>query len=454
MLTVDMREGTMSMNTRVALLCLGGALACAEPGELTSERGSTQAPSAAGHEQAAAAGQEPVGTLIAGAPLRYLAINVGNASVQYGCWEYKLCRSQDVVDVRNYIGAWKPDIILLSEVYREAQLTGTANGGPILPGGYTGVCGTSVDRHTGAEVAYNADNASHEHECVAWKTSRLSLVPGSERSAPGRNDDWGKSQCNYDFTGFGVELMLDGATPITAVAVHPDSGNADCRTEEIARYWSELAQGEHVIIGGDLNTSSAQELQKRGSYANNFAGGIHWNVANHSEYTAFYVFGVKYKYDWAYSNFGAACTSCGGYYGTSDLVYGSAIGGYDSMPRADGGDGMDHRQILVDMIAAGSGGTCAHDALVTGPALAGGCSACVAAVCATDSHCCTSAWDSACVSEASARCTSCTHATDVTGAPLFNGCNECVSRVCEQDPWCCNNTWDSVCVSQAASLCP
>jgi hypothetical protein len=30
----------------------------------------------------------------AGVPLRYLAINVGNASLQYGCWEYKLCRPE------------------------------------------------------------------------------------------------------------------------------------------------------------------------------------------------------------------------------------------------------------------------------------------------------------------------------------------------------------------------
>src|SRR4030042_7175592 len=65
--------------------------------------------------------------------LRYLAINVGNASPQYGCWEYKLCRAQDVQNLRNYIATWKPDVIMLSEVYRAAQLTGTANNGPILP---------------------------------------------------------------------------------------------------------------------------------------------------------------------------------------------------------------------------------------------------------------------------------------------------------------------------------
>jgi endonuclease/exonuclease/phosphatase family metal-dependent hydrolase len=390
----------------------------------------------------------------AGVPLRYLAINVGNASLQYGCWEYKLCRPEDVNNVRNYIAAWQPDVIVLSEVYREAQLTGTANGGPILPAGYTGVCGRSVNRHTGAAAAHDAADASHEHECVAWKTGRLSLIPGSERSAYGRNDSWGKSNCGYDFTGFRVELMLDGAHPITAVSVHPDSKNVDCRTEEIARYWRDLAKGSSVIIAGDFNTGSATELQRRASYANNFAGGRHWNVANHDEYTAFYLFGIKYKYDWAFSNAGAGCTSCGSFYGTADLRYGSAVGGYDGMPRADGGEGMDHRQILVDMMVAGAGGACAHEPFVTGAALADGCSACAASVCATDPYCCATAWDSACVRQANERCTPCSHATNVTGDPLFNGCNDCVARVCAADPWCCNTSWDSVCVSQAASMCP
>jgi hypothetical protein len=236
--------------------------------------------------------------------------------------------------------------------------------------------------------------------------------------------------------------------------VHPDSQDASCRTEEISRYWSELAQGSRVLIGGDFNTSSATELQRRASFAENFAGGRHWSVATHDEYTAFYLLGVKYKYDWAYSNFGAACTACGGNYGTSSLTYGSACGGYDGMTRADGGDGMDHRQLLVDMVVEGSGGTCAHEPYVTGSALASGCSACVAAVCAADSYCCTTSWDSVCVNKANQRCTGCSHATSVTGGPLFYGCNSCVAKVCDADPTCCTNSWSSTCVSKAASLCP
>lgn len=311
---------------------------------------------AAGPEEDTAHADEiPGGGIIAsasalvGTPLRYLAINVGNASVTYGCWEYKLCRSSDVADLRSYIAAWKPDVIMLSEVYRSSQLTGTDMGGPILPAGYTGRCGESRDRNTGALVAWNASSASHEHECIAWKTSRLSYVAGSALSAYGRNDTWGKSNCNYDFTGFRVTLLLDGSTTITAAAVHPDSGDASCRTEEVARYWSQLATGAQAVIGGDFNTGNATELQVPSAFRVNYSGGRHWSLATHDEYTAFYVLGVQYRYDHAYSNFGSACTGCGSAYSTVNLDYGSVVGGYHSHPRADAGDGMDHRQLLVDL---------------------------------------------------------------------------------------------------------
>lgn len=290
-------------------------------------------------------------------PLRYLAINVGNASLQFGCWEYKLCRAQDVQNVRNYITTWKPDVIMLSEVYQAEQLTGTAANGPILPEGYIGICGESRDRHTGALVAWNAENASHEHECIAWKTSRLSLVANTAKSAYGRNDAYGRNydegepNCNYDFTGFRVKLLVNAQTTITAVAVHPNSSNANCRTDEISRYWSTLADGSNVIIGGDWNTSSDKELQKPAAFVVNYSQGQHWNLEKHSgEYSAKYLFGhIKRKLDHAYSNFGTLCTACGSVYSTANLPFGSALGGYDDHPRADNGKGMDHRQILVDL---------------------------------------------------------------------------------------------------------
>lgn len=287
---------------------------------------------------------------VTGTPLRYLAINVGNASWYYGCWEYKLCRSTDVTNLRNYIATWQPDVIMLSEVYRAAQLTGTANYGPILPAGYTGVCGQSRDRSTGALATWDAAEASHEHECVAWKTSRVSMVSGSGKSAYGRNDTWGKSNCNYDFTGFKVDLVVDGSVPVTAVAVHPDSGDTACRTEEIARYWSTLATGTRTIIGGDFNTGATAELQVPSTFKVNYSRGSHWGLWLHpDEYTAFYSLGIQYQYDHAFSNSGAVCTDCGTSYGTVNLDYGSVVGGYHGHPRADNGSGMDHRQLLVDL---------------------------------------------------------------------------------------------------------
>jgi len=289
---------------------------------------------------------------LAQTPLRSLAINVGNASPQYGCWEYKLCRAGDVAHLRSYIATWQPDVIMLSEVYRADQLTGTAANGPILPPGYTGMCGQSRDRTTGTLVAWNAANASHEHECVAWKTSRAAYVPDSALSAYGRNDAYGKSNCGYDFTGFRVRLLIDGAKTVTAVALHPNSSNASCRTEEISRYWSTLAVGETVIIGGDWNTDSDSEIQRPSSFFTNYLRGQHWGIAYHSnEYSATYSFGlIKRKLDHSFSNAGTACTSCGPVYGTVSLPNGSALGSYDGHPRADAGEGMDHRQILVDMM--------------------------------------------------------------------------------------------------------
>ncbi len=287
-----------------------------------------------------------------GVPLRYLALNVGNFGFLF-CWETKICRERDVQDLRAYIDAWQPDVIMLSEVVREAQLTGTENFGPILPDGYDGKCGESRDRETGELVAWNADNASHEHECVAWKTSRLSYVEGSALSAYGRNDIYGKANCPYDRTGFRARLLLDGVSTITAVAVHPHAADAECRTDEISRYWSKLTgEDAAVIIGGDFNTDSDAELQVPARFQTNYSRGQHWDIAAHEgEYSAVYGDGlVKRQIDHAFSSFGQPCVNCGATYGTADLAYGSALGGYDDHPRADGNYGFDHRQMLVDMV--------------------------------------------------------------------------------------------------------
>lgn len=296
----------------------------------TSDASSTSTSDPSTTDPSTGAALEPV-------PLRALFINVGNASPQFNCWEYKLCREQDVEHVRDYIATWQPDVIALSEVLRGEQLTGTAGNGPILPPGYTGICGESRHRDTDELAAWDAEDASHEHECVAWNTARVALVDGSPASV------YGADGCNYDFTGFRARVRLDDAHELTVVAVHPDSMNTDCRKQEIARYWSELADGERTLIGGDWNTDSDAELQRPPGFAVAYLRGQHWRLAEHDgEYSAEYAFGLqKKKFDHAFVDFGEPVT------GT--LSFGSALGGHDDHPRADAGDGLDHRQLLVDL---------------------------------------------------------------------------------------------------------
>jgi hypothetical protein len=47
----------------------------------------------------------------------------------------------------------------------------------------------------------------------------------------------------------------------------------------------------------------------------------------------------------------------------------------------------------------------------------------------------------------------CTHAACVTGAALVAGCDACVATVCTSDKFCCSTLWDSICVSEAKSSC-
>jgi hypothetical protein len=48
---------------------------------------------------------------------------------------------------------------------------------------------------------------------------------------------------------------------------------------------------------------------------------------------------------------------------------------------------------------------------------------------------------------------SCAHDFCTTGAKLKTGCADCVTAVCAQDPVCCSSQWDSICVSEVASFC-
>jgi hypothetical protein len=45
------------------------------------------------------------------------------------------------------------------------------------------------------------------------------------------------------------------------------------------------------------------------------------------------------------------------------------------------------------------------------------------------------------------------HSETVAGAPLPSSCNACAGIVCNSDAHCCNSAWDATCVSEAQSLC-
>jgi hypothetical protein len=279
-------------------------------------------------------------------PLRCLGINVGNVS--FNCWESKLCEQAVVNNIRNYIQTWSPDIIMISEVYRRAQMDSTAFFGPILPAGYSCDCGKSINRYDSLPAAWDTADASHEHECVAWKTALFTLVPNSSRSVYGRNDTFGLSNCNYDFTAHRVRLVYKGFDTITPVALHPNSMYAQCRTYEIDKYWTELCTNSKTIIAGDWNTDVTSELQVQSTFQTIFSKGHYWNLFYSSGDYSQTTFLSSRHLDHAFSNFGEPCTTCGSAYGTGSLQYGAALGGYNH-PRADGGSGMDHRQILMDM---------------------------------------------------------------------------------------------------------
>ncbi len=111
------------------------------------------------------------------------------------------------------------------------------------------------------------------------------------------------------------------------------------------------------------------------------------------------------------------------------------------------------------------GGQCAHDVCVSGLALVKACSACATAVCNADSYCCSGSWDSICVGEVPTYCGqscngggfTCSHPICSTGSSLVSGCDSgqgnCVQSVCAQDSFCCSTSWDSFCVSEVTSVC-
>jgi hypothetical protein len=104
--------------------------------------------------------------------------------------------------------------------------------------------------------------------------------------------------------------------------------------------------------------------------------------------------------------------------------------------------------------------TC-HDLCTAGEAMEPSCDPCAADLCAADPYCCSTAWDSLCVSEVDQYCNnacsgsadSCAHPECAQGDALDATCSECAAALCAADPYCCSTSWDSLCVTEVAMYC-
>jgi hypothetical protein len=47
----------------------------------------------------------------------------------------------------------------------------------------------------------------------------------------------------------------------------------------------------------------------------------------------------------------------------------------------------------------------------------------------------------------------CSHEICQTGGTLTSGCQSCVTSICASDSFCCNTSWDSICVGEVNSIC-
>ena len=111
-------------------------------------------------------------------------------------------------------------------------------------------------------------------------------------------------------------------------------------------------------------------------------------------------------------------------------------------------------------------GACAHGICAAGIALDATCDPCAALVCASDSWCCTNAWDATCVGEVTSICgqsctaptpdagpSTCAHPICAAGGALASTCDACVTILCAQDAYCCAVEWDATCVAEVSSIC-
>ncbi|HEX8113084.1 MAG TPA: S53 family peptidase [Kofleriaceae bacterium] len=116
-----------------------------------------------------------------------------------------------------------------------------------------------------------------------------------------------------------------------------------------------------------------------------------------------------------------------------------------------------------------TGGSCNHPICSAGGALTSSCDTCAAQICAQDSFCCNSSWDSICVGEVQSICkqsgtgggggggggggNTCAHSLCNQGTKLTSSCDSCAAQICAADSFCCNNKWDGQCVGEVSSIC-
>ncbi len=109
--------------------------------------------------------------------------------------------------------------------------------------------------------------------------------------------------------------------------------------------------------------------------------------------------------------------------------------------------------------------SCSHDKCSSGGKLVSSCDPCVSQICAVDSFCCATSWNSQCISEVASVCgqntcsmggggtNTCSHAYCSTGSALTNSCASCVTKICSSDSFCCSHSWDSTCVAEVGTIC-
>ncbi|HMG56057.1 MAG TPA: hypothetical protein VK601_21310, partial [Kofleriaceae bacterium] len=47
----------------------------------------------------------------------------------------------------------------------------------------------------------------------------------------------------------------------------------------------------------------------------------------------------------------------------------------------------------------------------------------------------------------------CAHPICTAGVALTASCDACATRICAADSFCCNTRWDSICVGEVSSVC-